>query len=234
MTRKKHSYHHGNLRPTLLEAGIALLETRGLEGLSLRQVAASAGVSHAAPAHYFPSLKHLLTALAAIGFERFDTAMRLERNVAAKSAAQQLQAAAMGYAKFAAANPGLFRLMFSKALLDASDPILRQHANAAFAQLEAICAPLLAMLAVEAGDAGELQKLVWSAAHGYAHLYIEGQMQQFDADTAHSSGDLRPPNLAQYLFKEPQQRRHRRPSQQRGRPAAVKRPKGLGCTRAAD
>jgi AcrR family transcriptional regulator len=202
MTRKKDTYHHGNLRPALLEAGVALLETRGLEGLSLRQVAASAGVSHAAPAHYFPSLKHLLTALAAIGFERFDRAMRRERDGAAQSAAQQLQAAAMGYAKFASTNPGLFRLMFSKALLDASDPILSQHASAAFAQLEAICAPLLEMLAVEPRDEGELQKLVWSVAHGYAHLYIEGQMQQFDADAAHPSGEPRPPNLAQYLFTE--------------------------------
>jgi AcrR family transcriptional regulator len=201
MTRKKDTYHHGNLRAALLEAGIALLETRGLEGLSLRQVAASAGVSHAAPAHYFPSLRHLLTALAAIGFERFDMAMQRERDSAKKSAAQQLQAAAMGYAKFASTNPGLFRLMFSKALFDASDPILRQHASAAFSQLEAICAPLVAMLGVESSDTAELQKLVWSVAHGYAHLFIEGQMQQFDAAGAHPTGELRPPNLGWYLLK---------------------------------
>jgi AcrR family transcriptional regulator len=226
MTRKKHAYHHGNLRPALLEAGVDLLETRGLEGLSLRQVAASAGVSHAAPAHYFPSLRHLLTALAAIGFERFDMAMRRERDSAANSAAQQLQAAALGYAKFASTHPGLFRLMFSKALIDSSDPILRQHASAAFSQLEAICAPLVAMLGVEPSDSAELQKLVWSVAHGYAHLYIEGQMQQFDTATAHPTGELRPPNLGRYLFKEPREPEQRDRSRQRKPAAAAKRSKG--------
>jgi AcrR family transcriptional regulator len=199
MTRKKHTYHHGNLRAALLEAGVALLEKRGLEGLSLRQVAAGAGVSHAAPAHYFPTLKALLTALAAIGFERFDASMRRERDSAAQSADQQLQAAAVGYAKFATQNPGLFRLMFSKDLIDSSDPILRQHADAAFSQLKAISAPLVAMLGVDAGETDELQKLVWSVAHGYAHLYIEGQMRVFDA--AHRPTGVSPPNLSRYLFK---------------------------------
>ncbi len=202
MIRKKRTYHHGNLRPALLEAGVALLEKRGLEGLSLRQVAARAGVSHAAPAHYFPSLKHLLTALAAIGFERFDAAMRRERDAAGKSADQQLQAAAVGYAKFATQNPGLFRLMFSKALIDSSDPILRLHADAAFAQLKAISAPLVTMLGVDAGDMAELQKLVWSIAHGYAHLRIEGQMQAFDAASADRPTEVNPPNLSRYLFKQ--------------------------------
>jgi AcrR family transcriptional regulator len=202
MTRKKRTYHHGNLRSALLEAGVALLERRGLEGLSLRKVAAGAGVSHAAPAHYFPSLKHLLTALAAIGFERFDAAMRRERESQGTFADQQLQAAAVGYAKFATTNPGLFRLMFSKALIDWSDPILHQHADAAFSQLKAISAPLVAMLGVDAGQEPELQKLVWSIAHGYAHLLIEGQMQAFDGAAPDRPTEVSPPNLSRYLLKQ--------------------------------
>ena len=38
-------YHHGNLREALVEAGIAILEERGLAELSLRAIAARAGAS---------------------------------------------------------------------------------------------------------------------------------------------------------------------------------------------
>jgi AcrR family transcriptional regulator len=199
---KKRTYHHGNLRAALLEAGLMLLEKRGLDQLSLRKVAAVAGVSHAAPAHHFPALEDLLTALAAIGFERFDAAMRSERDAAAKSPQEQLQAAAMGYAKFATQNPGLFRLMFSSALLDASDPVMRHHASAAFSQLGAISAPVAAFLGLDAeAEKAEIQKLVWSVAHGYAHLYIEGQMRLFNPECKPGEQALNPPNLGKYLFR---------------------------------
>jgi AcrR family transcriptional regulator len=47
------SYHHGDLRRSLLVAAEAELEEKGIEGFSLRGCAKRAGVSHAAPAHHF-------------------------------------------------------------------------------------------------------------------------------------------------------------------------------------
>src|SRR5271166_2647884 len=126
MNLKKGTYHHGDLRHALLTTSLALLEEHGLEGLTLRRAAAAAGVSHAAPAHYFPSLKSLLTALAAIGFGRFEAAMASERGKAAENPAAQMRAAGQGYVDFAVANPGLFRLMFSGTLLDWDDTALRE------------------------------------------------------------------------------------------------------------
>ncbi len=43
------SYHHGNLRQALIEAGIRIINEKGEDDLSLRKVAAACGVSHAAP-----------------------------------------------------------------------------------------------------------------------------------------------------------------------------------------
>ena len=42
-------YHHGNLRRVLLDAAAAEIAERGPAGLSLRELARRAGVSHAAP-----------------------------------------------------------------------------------------------------------------------------------------------------------------------------------------
>jgi AcrR family transcriptional regulator len=202
MKPKKDSYHHGDLRQALLTAGLALLEEHGLPGLTLRRAAAVAGVSHAAPAHYFPSLKALLTAIAAIGFERFGAAMAAERTKEANHPAAQMRAAGQGYVNFAIANPGLFRLMFSETLLDWSDIALREAARASFQQLEEIIQPVAAGKATALGDRTEILKLVWCVVHGYAHLYLEGQMQWADAEKEGEISTPRPPDIAALLMKE--------------------------------
>jgi AcrR family transcriptional regulator len=57
----------GDLRQALLEAAVATLDEVGADGLSLREVARRAGVSHAAPAHHFTDKAGLLTAVATEG-----------------------------------------------------------------------------------------------------------------------------------------------------------------------
>ena len=49
------SYHHGNLRQALIDAGIKIINESGEESLSLRKVAAECNVSHAAPYAHFNS-----------------------------------------------------------------------------------------------------------------------------------------------------------------------------------
>src|SRR6476620_9476467 len=115
---EKPGYHHGDLRNALLAAALDLLEQDGFDKLSLRQVAARVGVSHAAPAHHFPTMRALLTALATIGFTRFEAAMRATRSVASPDPMSQLRAAERGYHAYAEANPALFRLMFTTTLVD--------------------------------------------------------------------------------------------------------------------
>ncbi len=56
-------YHHGNLRNTLIEAGIALLNEQGEQHFSLRKVAAKCGVSHAAPYSHFENKEALMEAM---------------------------------------------------------------------------------------------------------------------------------------------------------------------------
>ena len=76
---KRQSYHHGDLHNALLAAAVALVEEDGLEALSLRKVAARVGVSHAAPEHHFPTLRHLLNAMAITGFDLFTRSMADQR-----------------------------------------------------------------------------------------------------------------------------------------------------------
>ena len=173
----KSRYHHGDLRNALLGAALDIAAEEGLDGLSLRAVAARAGVSHAAPAHHFPTLKHLMTALAALAFERFRATMQDEIDLAPRTAKGGLAGAGDGYVRFAREQPQLFRLMFSPTRLDWTDAGLRAAGQAAYGTLAAVCAPV----AEARGETGpqarrRLELLVWSCVHGYAQLLLAGQL----------------------------------------------------------
>lgn len=194
-TKRRTRYHHGDLRQALVDAGLRIIERDGLDGLTLRRVAAEAGVSHAAPAHHFPHARDLIAALATVAFERFEASMREARAGALPDPASQMRAAGDGYLAFALANSGLFRLMFDASRRDLTEA-LGVAADRAHAQLREICAP-----AVAAGALGlnrqEIETLVWSSIHGFASLAIDGKMGPPDAG---GCGD--PPDVARLLFPE--------------------------------
>jgi AcrR family transcriptional regulator len=176
---QKENYHHGRLRDALLAAALEILEHDGLEALSLRRIAAKVGVSHAAPAHHFPTMKHLHTALATTGFGLFDTAMREARQASPPGPAEQMRASQRGYLAFAARSPALFRLMFTATLLDWDSAELTQVARAARQQLSEVCRPAAERHGLTTDQARlDLEDMVWSQVHGRASLMID---QKFDA-----------------------------------------------------
>jgi AcrR family transcriptional regulator len=194
------AYHHGRLREALLAAALDILERDGLEALSLRKVATAVGVSHAAPAHHFPTVRHLLTGLATIGFTRFDQAMRAARESASADPAAQMRATERAYLAFATSHPALFRLMFTATLISWDDPALEAPAQAARKQLTEICLPAANLLGMRTPvEKAALERLVWSQIHGQAHLEIEQQFGKPDG-----SGPDRPViDLAGLLFPKP-------------------------------
>ena len=102
--QKTDTYHHGNLRKSLLRSAESILKREGLSALSLRATARVAGVSHAAPAHHFPELSSLLSALAVGGSDRLSDNL-IE---AAKKGGDTPIELAKTYIGFAKANPDLF------------------------------------------------------------------------------------------------------------------------------
>ncbi len=130
--RPHRPYHHGALRAALLDAAERELGEHGIEGFSLRGVAKRADVSHAAPAHHFRDANGLLTALAALGYERFLARQQDFQRQAPAEPRAQLEAIGVGYVNFALENPALFRLMFGSDRTDYDDPELKRSAQAAF------------------------------------------------------------------------------------------------------
>jgi AcrR family transcriptional regulator len=162
-------YHHGNLREALLQAADNLLAQSGSVGLSLRDVARAAGVSHAAPYHHFASLDHLLAAVAERGFDQLAQAMQVA--MAEADTRERLLQIAEAYVRCALAHPVRFRLMFGPLLArKALYPNLAAASQRAFGLLsEAACAH-------DPRQGPELALTGWSLSHGLASLMIDGAL----------------------------------------------------------
>jgi AcrR family transcriptional regulator len=162
-------HHHGDLRAALVQAGIDILQTDGLNGLSLRKCAARAGVSHAAPAHHFDGLVGLKGAIAHHGLTLFREAMA-DASEEAQTDIARLKGICRGYVNFVAERPALFRLMFGFEAHEREKAAREIDDTVAYDLLRAACAPF-----VRADlPAPILEAQVWSLIHGYATLYLTG------------------------------------------------------------
>lgn len=158
----------GDLPEALVQAGMALLDEDTADALSLRRIAARAGVSHAAPAHHFGGLLGLKEAIATRGFQQFQQHLLAARDrlPADADAFQRLSSVTDAYIDFAATRTALFQLMFDQIPASSSD--LRDTALGSYFLLKELCAPF-----VDDRPAVAMETAVWSLTHGYAALNLD-------------------------------------------------------------
>src|ERR1700750_3386892 len=94
-------YHHGNLRRALLDAAERTLRDRGVEALSLRELAREVGVSHGAPRRHFSDRQALLDALPEAGFARIPPELRTALEGPGRDFVGPLQAPRARHVRFA-------------------------------------------------------------------------------------------------------------------------------------
>lgn len=112
-------YHHGDLRNSLIEAGIELINQDGAKQLSLRKVSALCGVSQAAPYSHFQSKEDLLQAMQDYVTEQF---MEVLENTI-KSCPNQNDSSVLiqigkSYVMFFVNNPQYFPFLFSQSSME--------------------------------------------------------------------------------------------------------------------
>jgi len=174
-------YHHGDLREALLDAAQAWLDQRGLETLTLRELAKAAGVSHAAPYHHFAGLDELLAGVAERAFVALAEAMTAAAR-GARSPGEALLDIGEAYVRVALAHPARFRLMFGPLLARRAEfPGFAREAERAFGVLFAAAA------AHEPARALELALTGWSLAHGAANLVIDGALDDLPVPRAQAA-----------------------------------------------
>lgn len=163
-----------DLRQTILSSAVAYIADQGPDGLSFRQLAQAAGVSHQAPYHHFADRRGVFEAIGAEGFAMLLDAMR---TALADGSADPSAALLEAYVGFALDHRGHFRVMFRPDLCPHDDADVDWPGNQAFDTL-------VDFVRTSLGSDASIEEIraraaaLWSLAHGLATLLIDGPLEQ--------------------------------------------------------
>lgn len=167
-------------RAALLRAMEELAREQGVNNVGLREVARRAGLSHAAPTHFFGSREGMIRALAFEGLALLDDELRTAQERAAHlPGRERLVADAREFVAFAQRHPAHYDAMFRTPTPAQGDSVLDRARLAALDGLRA--------LVVEVHAAGDIGGDVETAflqlcamSHGIASLAVDGLLHGFD------------------------------------------------------
>lgn len=175
------SYHHGDLKRSLLDAAKTLLTDKSIDSLSLREIAKHVGVSHMAPYAHFKNKSQLLQTLAADGFNELGERM-LSVKYTQPDPRQLILLYGVQYIEYAVANPQIYRLMLSQT--NPGEHLSSAKKINALTELQqASQAPYRLLRDGFAHFENNEQKVsvqaqgAWAMVHGIASLMIEGHIR---------------------------------------------------------
>ena len=186
------SYHHGNLREALLEAGVQLARTGGPNAVLLREASRQAGVSHNAAYRHFANQEDLLAAVAQrcsaqLGQLMIERSAQVTARGPVRRARARLAAIGRAYIDFARTEPGWFRTAFSSARPHGADGSADQASPDDSSEAGQSTNPYLILGArldalVDAGALTPQRRqgaefAIWSAVHGLSSLLVDGPLR---------------------------------------------------------
>lgn len=173
----KAPYHHGNLKVTLLEQAVNIINDEGINALTIRKVASKASVSHTACYRHFSNKDDLIDAIATQGFELFLMALQ-DNNTLSATAMDNFIMSGKSYIQFAYNYPAHYELMFTyfsktnaRETLTQSDE-LKTAGEAAFNHFFDHIKACQDEGAIRQGHARNIALFVWASCHGFCSLNL--------------------------------------------------------------
>lgn len=170
------------LRDACIVAAQEVIAERGIENLSLRDVARKLGVSHQAPYKHYPSRDHLLAEVMRRCFERF--AAHLDGRQHSEDPKSDLDSLGRQYLSYAQEHPLEYRLMFSTHWpTSAEHPDLVRDAARAFDILRQVMRRMHGESPLK-HDVADLDALyIWSSMHGVVGVMHGDCINRLDLST---------------------------------------------------
>ncbi|HET6173793.1 MAG TPA: TetR/AcrR family transcriptional regulator [Gaiellales bacterium] len=185
------TYHHGDLRNSLIRAALALVAERGVEGFSLREAARTVGVSASACYRHFADREELLAAVAHEGLGTLAEEMRVaaipHEGPGPLNAVNRFWDYSAAYVHFALAHPAHFRVMHAIPKSEHSRDLMLPRSPAVLAQTAMEGLVSVGVVAPEA--AGRALLAIWTSIHGLARLAVAGQLPLDDELTLEAALD---------------------------------------------
>jgi AcrR family transcriptional regulator len=174
---KKKTYHHGDLKNALIQAGVEILAKDGVSGLSLRKVALKVGVSHSAPYAHFVDKQALIAAISTEGFRQLYERVSAVTTKYKNQPAKQLIEVAWAYVQFAMDDPDRFKVMFSAVLEKEKEyPEFVAESQRNFQLVKMIVEANQASGQLRSGPSELVALSAWGIVHGFVMLLLEGQI----------------------------------------------------------
>ena len=174
---KRGNYHHGDLRTQLIEATRYLVEEKGPDHFSVSEACRRAGVSTAAPYKHFRDKQEMLRAVALAGMHRQRDQMLAALEDHPPGTLDRIVALGRVYVRFAATEPGVFRLMFGLSETHGDDDALIQTGDNTFRLVQLEVARCRGSEEVAEADIKQAF-LLWSFVHGLSFLTIDGKLTE--------------------------------------------------------
>jgi AcrR family transcriptional regulator len=163
-----------DVQQNLLDAAEVVLARDGLAGVTIRAVAAEAGVAPMGVYNRFGSKDGLIAALVVRAFDLLREAVDVPDE---PDAVRRLRRSGQRYRAFALSHPQHYSLIFLSSAghgIAEHFPDVEEHARAAFEALVAQVAYGMQTGAIEPGDAFDLAQQIWSTVHGAVALELFG------------------------------------------------------------
>jgi AcrR family transcriptional regulator len=158
----------------LLAAAESVLVRDGPGGLTVRAVAAEAGIAPMGVYSRLGSKDGLVDALLIRGFDRLTASITADAELAPQ---ERLFGCGRRYRQFALANPNFYAIMFENAIPREQLPdAVMEHAAGAFGALERNVELAAAAGVIIAPDAAEVAQQLWNAVHGAVALELKGMV----------------------------------------------------------
>ncbi len=196
----KNSYHHGNLKESLVQTALGMVDREGIDKITLRELADRLGTSRSAIYRHFKNKEDLMKQVILGGFDKLDACIEPVFSNEALSLLERFHAMGKAYIDFALENPHLYRLLFGPSMSrqreevcvdereelhkllhgDSSDEVMHNGQDNGFHKLVSIILMAQEQKVFKAGDPVLIATAIWSLLHGLASLAIDGHLSVID------------------------------------------------------
>ncbi|EAQ97861.1 TetR/AcrR family transcriptional regulator [Congregibacter litoralis] len=182
MTAAAKSYHHGDLRNTLILAASQLIEDSGSLNFAMADAARQAGVSTAAPYRHFRDRDALLEAVSQLAF--FGLGERVREAIAStrQGSIETIIAIGQAYIQYVIEKAAFYDLMWGDIGARAMDADSFDQKASGFYMLVDSVEAYVGEQGLRNVDVLDLAVKLWSMVHGMSAISMSGKLPHFHPD----------------------------------------------------
>ncbi|MFT7287140.1 MAG: AcrR family transcriptional regulator [Halieaceae bacterium] len=173
------SYHHGDLRKTLIVAASELIEESGSLNFAMADAARHAGVSTAAPYRHFRDKDALLESVSQLAFYGLGVAVREAAEQTERGSIETIIAIGCTYVDYVIDKAAFYDLMWGDIGARAMDHESFDKKASGFYQLVDALQAYLDAQDLDAVDVLDTAVKLWTLVHGMSAVSMSGKLPHF-------------------------------------------------------